>query len=223
MRKKERYFTDPSIEQQARDIYRQVEELAQKERFLYRPHQSALLVLDMQEYFLNPESHAYVPSAEAIVQGILQLIDEFSAHDLPVIFTQHTNTERDAGMMSTWWKEVLTAQNHYHRIITTIDTSKGTLIQKSQYDAFYRTELDELLREAGVLQLVLCGVMTHLCCETTARSAFMHGYEVFFPVDGTATYNVAFHKASILNLAHGFASIVFVKDVLVALQGVHEG
>ena len=47
--------------------------------------------------------------------------------------------------------------------------------------------------------------MTHLCCETTARSAFVHGYEVFFLVDGTATYNQDFHRASLMNLAHGVA------------------
>lgn len=220
---KERYFTNQSLELQARDILQQVGDLAHKKRPPYRPRQSALLVLDMQEYFLNPASHAYIPSAEAIVDGILQLIDAFSARALPVIFTQHTNTESDAGLMSIWWKDVLTVQNPYHGIISKFDIAKGRLVQKSQYDAFFCTELDELLHKAGVMQLVLCGVMTHLCCETTARSAFMHGYEVFFSVDGTATYNLSFHKASILNLAHGFASMVFVKDILVALRGEHEG
>jgi bifunctional isochorismate lyase/aryl carrier protein len=98
----------------------------------------------------------------------------------------------------------------------------GTLNQKSQYDAFYQTSLEEMLHAKGVTQVVICGVMTHLCCETTARSAFIRGFEVFFPVDGTATYNLAYHKASLLNLAHGFASLVLMKDILEAIRGEHE-
>src|SRR4030042_1513571 len=98
----------------------------------------------------------------------------------------------------------------------------GTLIQKSQYDAFYHTQLNELLHTSGVTQVVLCGVMTHLCCETTARSAFMHGFEVFFPVDGTATYNLAYHRASLLNLAHGFANLVFINDLLATIRADNE-
>ena len=99
----------------------------------------------------------------------------------------------------------------------------GTLIQKSQYDAFYQTQLEGILRDRQVTQVVICGVMTHLCCETTARSAFMHGFEVFFPVDGTVTYRLEYHRASLLNLAHGFASIVLMKNILQAIQGENEG
>jgi len=67
--------------------------------------------------------------------------------------------------------------------------------------------------------VVICGVMTHLCCETTARSAFMRGFEVFFTVDGTATYTEAFHRASLLNLSHGFAVPVLVENILEKLDG----
>jgi len=61
---------------------------------------------------------------------------------------------------------------------------------------------------------VVCGVMTHLCCETTAREAFVRGFEVFFPVDGTASYNQKFHEASLQNLAHGFAILTTVEQLL---------
>jgi isochorismate hydrolase len=65
-------------------------------------------------------------------------------------------------------------------------------------------------------------VMTHLCCETTARSAFTRGSGLL-PVDGTATYNRAFHRASLLNLAHGFASLTFVEDILEKIRGEYGG
>jgi isochorismate hydrolase len=219
---KERYFTIQSLEQQARELYQQAGGPSQKKVISFDPQRSALLVLDMQAYFLDSSSHAYIPSAEAIMAGILQLIKEYSIRDKPIIFTQHINTTGNAGMMTTWWKDLLTSQNPLHQIIPQLNPFKGTLIRKSQYDAFYQTQLDEILHVRGVTQVVLCGVMTHLCCETTARSAFMHGYEVFFPVDGTATYNLKYHQASLLNLAHGFANLVFMKDLLATIRGESE-
>jgi len=219
---KERYFTTQSLEHQARELYQQVADLSQKKAFVYQPSQSALLVLDMQAYFLEASSHAFIPSARAILDGIVNLIKEYFNQGRPVIFTQQINTASNAGMMSIWWKDLLTSNNPLHRIIPEIDLSMGTLIQKSQYDAFYQTRLEEILHGMGVTQVVICGVMTHLCCETTARSAFIRGFEVFFPVDGTATYNLAHHKASLLNLAHGFASVGLMKNILEAIRGEHE-
>jgi len=220
---KETYFTDLSLDQQAGDLYQQVSELTHIQKLEFQPSHSALLVLDLQLYFLDPASHAYIPSAGAILDGILQLVDEFSTHHQPIFFSQHINTVEDAGSMSTWWKDLITPDHPQRGIIPDIDLSVGTLIQKCQYDAFYKTSLDELLRASGVTQVVICGVMTHLCCETTARSAFMRGYEVFFPVDGTVTHNLTYHRASLVNLAHGFASVVFVKDILGSIRGIHAG
>ena len=71
------------------------------------PRQSALLVLDMQEYFLDPASHAFVPSGRSIIPGIQKLVTAYSQRNMPVIFTQHINTRQDAGMMSSWWNELI--------------------------------------------------------------------------------------------------------------------
>src|SRR4030042_2898514 len=128
---KESYFTKQSLEQQARDLYQQVSELSRSKVLEYQPSQSVLLVLDMQSYFLDDSSHAYIPSAGAIVNGILQLIDAFFNHQMPIFFSQHMNTADDAGMMSIWWQDLITSKNTLHRIIPEIDTSVGTIIQRS--------------------------------------------------------------------------------------------
>jgi len=219
---KENYFTNDSLERQALELYCQTAEFSHKKANSFQPRQSALLICDLQAYFLDPASHAYVPSSGAILDGIIQLIQLYSTYHLPIFFTQHVNSKENAGMMSVWWKDLITAQNQFQRIIPEIDLTRGTLIQKSQYDAFHETGLKELLRDKGVTQVIICGVMTHLCCESTARSAFMNGFEVFFPVDGTATYNLAFHRASLTNLAHGFATIVLMKELSAAIRGEHE-
>jgi isochorismate hydrolase len=219
---KESYFTEEELEKQALELYQQAAEVTRNRGSIFQPSRAALLVCDMQAYFLDPDSHAYVPSAKAILDGIVQLIKLTTTIGMPVIFTQHINNASNSGMMAVWWKDLITTENSRHRIIPEIDLSLGTIIQKSQYDAFYETDLEKLLREKGVSQVIICGVMTHLCCETTARSAFTRGFEVFFPVDGTATYNLAFHRASLTNLAHGFANIVLMKDIAAVIRGEHE-
>ncbi|OIN94991.1 MAG: hypothetical protein AUJ21_04040 [Anaerolineae bacterium CG1_02_58_13] len=172
---------------------------------VFRPERAALLVLDMQEYFLREGSHAFIPSAPAILPNLQRLISDFTAHNRPVIFTRHVNTDEDARMMSRWWRDLIRADSPDSAISASLDISKGIVIQKAQYDAFYNTPLEETLRGRGVEQVIVTGVMTHLCCETTARSAFVRGFEVFFCADGTATYTKELHRSTLLNLSHGVA------------------
>jgi isochorismate hydrolase len=124
--------------------------------------------------------------------------------------------------MATWWRDTITVDDPLSAIISDFDFSNRFVLSKNQYDAFYRTSLEEILHKKGVAQLVISGVMTHLCCETTARSAFVRGFEVFFVIDGTATYNENHHMASLLNLAHGFATPVLTNEIFQSLNGMPE-
>ena len=179
-----------------------------------RIEKAALLILDMQEYFLDSESHAYIPSTEAILPQLKTVIDFFREVGRPVLATRHANSEQDAGRMDTWWSELLTADHPLGGLHPELGIAPEEIILKTQYDAFYQSALEEQLTAAGIEQLVIGGVMTHLCCETTARSAFVRGYEVFFLIDGTATYNEAFHTGTLRNLAHGFVVLTTVNGLL---------
>jgi len=114
-------------------------------------------------------------------------------------------------MMGSWWSELITDNHSLSDIHPDLEITRDEVLSKSQYDAFYQSELTAVLN--GIDQLVIGGVMTHLCCETTARAAFVRGYEVFFLVDGTATYNRDYHQASLQNLAHGFAVMTMIEDL----------
>jgi isochorismate hydrolase len=217
--KKEAYFTADSIDQLSQQMKGEVTELARKHRFKILPEKTALLILDMQQFFLDNSSHAFIPSSTAIVPRVTKLSEAFSRLGLPVFFTRHLNSAADAQMMSEWWRDLIQEKNPFSQISPEFNPDQGTVITKCQYDAFYQTCLEETLQKMGVSQLVICGVMTHLCCESTARSAFIRGFEVFFSIDGTATYTEGFHWASLLNLAHGFAIPVLVADILSALSG----
>ncbi|MHB8088956.1 MAG: isochorismatase family protein [Anaerolineaceae bacterium] len=218
---KEQYFSLSSIDETARELLESVENSIRKRPISSTLEQSALLVLDMQEYFLNDQSHAFVPSATAILPKVNALIHTYSRSKLPVIFTRHVNTSQNAGLMAVWWREILNDDMDFSRVDPRIDFSEGIVISKTRYDAFFNSPLDDILKKQKIKQLVICGVMTHLCCETTARSAFMRDYEVFFTVDGTATYNKDFHKAALLNLAHGFATPVLSEAIIYIVEQIN--
>ena len=188
------------------------------DRVAFGPERAALLVLDMQEYFLAESSHAFVPSAAAILPGVQALVATFGACRRPIIFTCHANTPADARQMGVWWRDLIPPGSPAAGLAKGFDAALGKVIHKNQYDAFHGTGLEAALLADHASQVVVTGVMTHLCCETTARSAFVRGFEVFFCVDGTATYNEAFHRAAILNLAHGFAVPVLVDEVLAGFK-----
>ncbi|MBA4385945.1 MAG: hypothetical protein C0410_14495 [Anaerolinea sp.] len=218
---KEQYFSPSSIDEVARRLLESVVSSTRRRPILSTLEHSALLVLDMQEYFLNDKSHAFVPSAKAILPKVNTLINAYSRSNLPVILTQHINTPQDAGLMAVWWREILSADMDMSRIDPRIDRRDGIVISKTRYDAFINSPLEEVLHDKKIKQLVICGVMTHLCCETTARSAFMRDYEVFFTIDGTATYNEAFHNAALLNLAHGFATPVLAETIVEIVEHIN--
>lgn len=210
---KQLYFTLESIDFKALELLNHPNVTKKQGRSSITPELSALLILDMQSYFLDETSHAFVPSAKAIVPRLVALANNYRFKGLPVIFSQHLNNNQDAGLMATWWRELILPDHPPSLIVSDFDLSKCPIIEKSQYDAFYNTALETVLRDLEVKQVVISGVMTHLCCETTARSAFMRGFEVFFLADGTATYNEAFHLSSLINLSHGFATLKLISEI----------
>ena len=211
---KERYFLPDSIRSTS-DHWLEIFGNPRKDQLQpLRMENAALLILDLQEYFLVSDSHAFVPSGEAIIPNLNRMISYFRQAKRPVLATRHANTDKNAGRMNNWWSELLTDDHPRGGLHPDLEVEPGEIIQKSQYDAFYESELQDRLSELAIEQLVIGGVMTHLCCETTARMAFVQGYEVFFLVDGTATYNEAFHKGTLRNLAHGFAVLKTVAQIL---------
>lgn len=82
------------------------------------------------------------------------------------------------------------------------------VVEKNTYSAFAGTGLEETLRDLKVEEVIVTGVMTNLCCETTAREAFVKGFRVFFSTDATGTSNRDLHEATLKNMAYGFAYLV---------------
>ena len=213
-----KYFTKDTIQTDSIKIQDKINTSRKTKKLKFDLTNSSLLILDMQKYFLEESSHAFIPSAPAIVQNLISLIDLFLKYKRPIFITQHLNTESDAQQMIKWWKQLISEDDEESKLISEIEAYKNSshvsLIKKSQYDAFYETDLEKMLREHNTKQIVITGVMTHLCCETTARSSFVRGFEVIFVIDGTATYTEEHHLASLLNLSHGFAEPITTLELL---------
>jgi isochorismate hydrolase len=182
------------------------------------PERSALLVLDMQNYFLDPASHAFTPSAPAILPNIKTLTRMAGQNQMPLIFTRHVNDSYNAGRMNQWWREMIVEGTFESEIYMDAAQADCKVIVKNQYDAFYHTDLEDYLHAKNIGQVIITGVLTNLCCETTARSAFVRGFEVFFPVDATAAYNREFHLSTFRNLGFGFCPVLKTSDLIKSLD-----
>jgi bifunctional isochorismate lyase / aryl carrier protein len=180
------------------------------------PRHSALLILDAQGFFCDPTSHAHLPALPHVLPRIRELAHGFDEAGSPVLYTRHALAEgEDPGRMGDWWGDVVREGTPESRLSPDLDVlPRAQVLRKTRYDAFEGTDLDERLRGAGVTTVVLAGVMTHLCCETTARAAFGRGYHVAVAMDGTASTDEDFHLGALRALAHGFAQVRSVAQLL---------
>jgi len=173
----------------------------------------ALLVIDMQNYF-----HRIIQPA---LENIIRVIECCRQKKIPNIFTQHghTHPSSDGGVLGQWWGEVILHGTEDWKFIPEIKIeSKDIILPKKRYSAFFETDLDEILHSKGIQDLIISGVMTNLCCETTARDAFMRDYRVFFLIDGTATGGEDHHLATLKNLGFGFAYLITCDELIQNLK-----
>lgn len=186
-----------------------------KENFILDPKKAVLLVIDVQNHFANPTGRAYLPASKVAIPNILKISAWSSTVGIPVILTQHCHKdENDRGIMSKLYNDYIKDGEWDSEIIDELkDMKVFGVIKKSTYDAFWNTKLQELLSSLGVEQLIICGCHTHLCCESTARSAFVRGFEVFFVSDATFSSTQGFHDGSLCNIANGFGLVTTTQDV----------
>lgn len=178
------------------------------------PKTSALLVIDMQNYFSS--------MAQPILPNVLSTIHLCRRASIPVIFTRHSHkSSDDYGMLGEWWNGDLVIDGTVEaELMSELDRRPDdVVVEKTVYSAFANTGLEKLLRERGLEEVIVTGVMTNLCCETTAREAFVRRFRVFFSADATATSDEELHEATLKNLAYGFAYLVDCKRLQEGLFG----
>jgi ureidoacrylate peracid hydrolase len=216
----EPYVTPESIDAKADLWLEKLSAFNQHQMTLDADH-SALLVIDMQKFFLNPQSPSFTCGGIAILPEVSRLIATFRKTNRPVIYTRHVHhpDHLDSGIMAWWWKGMCiegSPESEIHPDLAPLPGEKT--IFKHRYSAFYNTDLETVLRCLKIEDLVIAGVMTGMCCESTARDAYYRDYRVFFLADGTGSINEEMHFASLLNLAFGFAYVTKTDQIIAALS-----
>lgn len=191
-------------------------------RMILRKKKACLLVIDMQNEFLSESGGDFFHNALDIVPNVRRVIGACRKAAIPVIYTGHAHEDPavDGGLTAEWWPEIkegrcLVKGKKGAEIYGPIQPRRGErIIWKHRYSGFYNTDLEVVLRGMGVTDLIITGILTNICCETTARDAFMRDFRVFFLADATATSEPEFHAATLKNLAYAFAYVLTVDSLL---------
>lgn len=189
---------------------------ASRPELVLDPARCALLVIDMNHYFADPSGRCFLPAAAAVTPRIRALLDAWRELGGHVFFTRHGHEhQEDLGMFGRFFSDHIDARSEQADIIDSLaPRDDEPVLGKATYDAFLGTPLEPLLRDRGVEQVLITGVLTHMCCETTARAAFCRGFEVYVPVDATASSCLELHLGSLRSMADAVAVLVGVDEVL---------
>lgn len=189
---------------------------------VFRPARAALLVIDMQKVFADPAGGSYLPMSAPAGERLAELITACRAARVPVMYTRHVHQrpEQDGGAMARWWRGLILEGSPESELVDRLQPGpQDRVITKCRYSAFAGTPLELVLRSMGIEDLLIGGVMTNLCCETTARDAFVRDFNVFFLADATATVDEALHLSSLRNIAYGFGRVLGAAEALAILNG----
>ena len=197
-----------------------------------RPDDAALLVVDAEEEYFDPDGPAYFAEASDRLPNINRLIESFAAAEAPVIYIRHAHraTGADLGRMGDFESDdgdaafiEGTPRVAFRAGLTVLDDA--IVVTKTRYDSFLGTDLDGILRTFGVGTVVVAGYMTSFCCDTTARSAHGRDYRTIFVADAvggpdlTRTDGSPYPSAEVLEdvgsaLAAGFAEVLSTDEVI---------
>lgn len=190
------------------------------------PDRSALIVVDMQHYFVEPHSslmalveHLQPGSVspyihrveETVIPAIQGLLSRFRALRSPIFFTQFGSRRADGSDLPLWARRInemslatfarMAYPEFEHSsasVIPALAPESGEMIlQKTTAGTLSSTDLHAHLKELNVDSVVVCGVNTDVCVGQTARELADRGYEVLLVEDGCATLSMDAHRATL--------------------------
>jgi bifunctional isochorismate lyase/aryl carrier protein len=180
---------------------------------------AALLVHDMQQYFVRPYQRDASPMLE-VVENIARLIAQARAAAMPVFYTaQHGNQDRrDRGLQADLWGPGMSDAPEHQPILPELTPAPGDFVLvKHRYSAFQRSNLETLMRARGRDQLVVCGIYAHIGCTLTAAEAFQRDIEPFFAADAVADFSREKHMMALHYVAGTCAVPMTTEQLLAAL------
>ncbi|SEQ94392.1 ureidoacrylate peracid hydrolase [Faunimonas pinastri] len=188
-------------------------------------NRAALIVVDMQRDFVEEGAIMEVAMARRAIPTMARVVEACRGAGIPVIYTRHVlHDEFDISPLEAAYQPRLKTSGMragtpgVEIVPELAPLPRDVIVTKHRYDAFHDTQLETVLRnirgERQVDTLVIIGTVTSVCCESTARSAFMRDYKVAFISDANGGFDEASHNASCDILGRVFARVMRCDEFL---------
>jgi ureidoacrylate peracid hydrolase len=201
------------------------------------PQHCALLLVDVQNDFAADGGAMHregrdVSMAQAMVPRLGRLLEVARAAKVRVVWIRNVyNTGPNWYLSEVWLEQARRRRNGAYIDYPVCEPNEWNgdfyqirpkpdevVVTKHRYGAFESTDLDLVLRSQGVRTVIMTGIATNVCVETTARQAFLRDYYVVFVSDCTATYSQAQHEATLFNIDQFFGQVVTSQEVMACWQ-----
>jgi nicotinamidase-related amidase len=191
--------------------------------FTVDPRRSALIVIDMQNAFVAEGSPLETPGARAMIPRLARLIEFARENKIPIVWTQSDHRPPYGGVMLRKFPVIANDRilwqgepsfDMYPKMLQPRPGERECVIVKHKFDAFFETDLDAILRYHKVNTVIITGTATNVCCESTARAAYMRDYLVAFPHDANATFDEAMHQATLKNIDMFFGRVMSTEELI---------
>ncbi|MCP8304380.1 MAG: cysteine hydrolase [archaeon] len=197
--------------------------------FILEREKSVLLIIDMQNDFIEEGSCLEVPAAREGLSRLKRLIDVCRELKVPVIYAAHVHLPNfqinpmEVLMFPELKERGLRLGSRGAEIRSEIGPKPGEIVvYKHRYDAFYGTNLDIIIRNIKgprvVDTVMISGVVTNICCESTARSAFLRDYKIVFGSDVTFAMDEDSQKATLKTISLAFGRVMSSEEIIKALE-----
>ncbi len=201
---------------------------------------TAVIVVDMQELFCNPQGAVYVQDTAVIVEPISNCIAVARKAGLPVIFLRHIvrGDGSDTGRMRDMYPTVdamLARGTPGVEIIAALAPVRGDIVvDKLGFSGFHNTDLDTVLRSHDIDTIIVCGTVTNVCCETTVRDAAHREYKVVVLADACAAMDypdmgwgaltaTEIQRVSLTTIAMEFGEVTTTADIIRRIEAASGG
>jgi ureidoacrylate peracid hydrolase len=196
------------------------------------PRYAALIVVDVQNDFVSPEGSAGkrgedVGAAMAMIPNLTGLIDQARRVGLTIIYIRTTHsewTDTASWIYRTSQKSGLSTCREgswgaeFYDGIAPLPSER--VVIKHRYSAFINTDLNTVLKARGIQSVLVCGVATNVCVETTARDGYMYDYYVTMIDDCSAAYDAKLHMSTLENIRRHFGLVASSNQIIETWSGL---